>query len=82
MITLYYFLFFILGIIFAEYIDPLLDSLWGIIMTRLEIIKGKYGIEVAKINEKINTLSDESPPQHAIGFIYDEEEDDSQEEEE
>ena len=79
MLPLYYFLFFILGIIFAEYISPLLGSILEIIMTKLEITKGKYGYEVTKINQKINNLADESGPQQAIGFVYSPEDEDYQE---
>ena len=56
---MYYFLFFILGFITAEYIMPLLESIWAILLTRLEIPKGKYTMEVSKLNHEINNLQTE-----------------------
>lgn len=52
-----YFLFFILGILFSAYIIPLLDSLFTVILTKLEVIKGKYGFEATKINLQIEQLT-------------------------
>jgi len=59
---LYYFLFFILGFICSQYILPFVESIWAILLTRLEIPKGKYTLEVTKLNQEINNLSDESGP--------------------
>lgn len=69
--TLYYFLFFILGFIVAQYILPLFESVWAIILTKLEIPKGKYTLEVTQLNQKINNLVEDYGPQHAIGFQID-----------
>lgn len=69
-----YFLFFILGILFSAYIMPLLDSLFTVVLTKLEVSKGKYAFEATKVNLQIEqlTLDTEGGGQQlpAIGFQY------------
>ena len=81
-IALYYFLFFILGFVVAQYLIPLLESVWAIVLTWLEIPKGKCALKVQEINQKINNLADDcGEASHAIGFVYNQADDDYQEEE-
>ena len=58
---------FILGILFATYALPLLDSIVSLISTWLESLKGKSTLTIAKYNKKVVELEDDSPKQ-AIGF--------------
>ena len=51
------FLFFMLGFLFAQYIIPLLDSLCSIVLTKIEVIKGKYAIQTTEINKQIREIS-------------------------
>ena len=48
-----YFLFFILGIIFIQFIIPILDALFSIIYMKIEVIKGKYALQSTEINKQI-----------------------------
>ena len=41
---------------------PLFESIWAILLTKLEIPKGKYTLEVSKLNQEINNLIDCEPP--------------------
>ena len=51
-----YFLFFILGIIFIQYILPVLDSLFETLLTKLEVIKGKYALQVTEAQLAIEEM--------------------------
>lgn len=59
---------FILGILFASYIMPLLDSLISILMTWAEVKKGKMSVQVAKYNEELTHIGEEIPDPCPIGF--------------
>lgn len=60
---------------------PLLESIWAILLSWLEIPKGKFTLKITELNQKINNLTEESGPQSVIGFAYSEpEEEDYQEE--
>ena len=65
-----YFLFFILGILFIQFIIPLLDSLCSILYMKIEVIKGKYALQTTEINKQIKDIvgDDEEVPQSLIGF--------------
>ena len=65
--NLYYLLFFIIGFLVAQYILPFVDSVMNIVMTKLEIPKGKYTLQVTQLNDLINNYSSDSSPQ-CIGF--------------
>ena len=69
-----YFLFFILGVAFTQYVTPLLNSLVEIILTKLEVIKGKYALQATEttleIEKLVNDNEESGPQQPAIGFQY------------
>ena len=68
-----YFLFFILGVICTQYIFPLLDSLFEILLTKLEIYKGKNALQITAQQLEIEKLvheEEDGPLQPAIGFQY------------
>lgn len=49
-------LYFILGIITAGCILPILDSLTSVIVSLLEIPKGKAALKISKYNNEIKNL--------------------------
>ena len=69
--------YFILGILFGNYIMPILDSLGSIVMTWCEAVKGKLAIKVAEYNMRIRKISDDEPKKRPIGFVMEEEDDES-----
>lgn len=58
---------FILGILFAYFALPLLDSFGSLLTTWIESLKGNSSIKIAEFNRKVTELSDDSP-KTAIGF--------------
>jgi hypothetical protein len=50
------FLYFILGILFAVFILPIIDGLASVILSLLEIPKGKAALKIATYNKKIEEL--------------------------
>ena len=69
---------FILGIVFGQFIQPVLDGLTSLVLSFIEMIKNNIAIKIAINNQKIQQLSSEvSRP--TIGFSIEtevEEEDD------
>lgn len=71
---------FIAGMIFATVISPILDSITTVVMTGLEIIKGKWSLKITEYNHQIQKLGDEPTNSHLIGFVTSAEEDDYEDE--
>lgn len=68
--------YFISGILFFQFIIPILDSLVGWLLSYIEVKKGKHSISIAEMNEKLTNLTTETNTS-VIGFsIPTEEEDD------
>lgn len=67
---------FLLGIIFAQAIQPILSSFTDLFLTWIEVYKLKMSVRASEYNKQI--ISNETPPAHQIGFTYtpQEEEDD------
>lgn len=60
---------FILGIIFIAFIYPIGDSLSGLIITFLEMVKGKLAVKLAEYNTQIEKLQNqEQQNTQVIGF--------------
>ena len=62
---------FMLGILFISFIYPVLESLTGVILTFLEMIKGKITVIITQINCQIKSLADKEddvPTTRPIGF--------------
>ena len=60
---------FILGIIFIAFIYPIGDSLSDLIITFLEMVKGKLAVKLAEYNTQIEKLQNqEQQNTQAIGF--------------
>jgi hypothetical protein len=67
---------FIAGMIFATTIAPILDSAAAVIMTGLEVIKGKWTVKITEYNYQIQQLGEEPTSSRVIGFAAPTEEDD------
>ena len=62
---------FMLGILFISFIYPILESITGVILTFLEMIKGKITVIITQINCEIKSMAEEKedvPTKHPIGF--------------
>ena len=71
---------FLAGVIFATAIAPILDSATTVILTGLEVIKGKWSVKVAEYNYQIQKIGEEPTSSRVIGFAAPVEEDDYGEE--
>lgn len=58
---------FIIGFLSAQFLLPLLDSILSLIMTKIEILKGKDSIRIAEYNQQVMNVND-SNPKSIIGF--------------
>ena len=69
---------FIAGVVFATVAAPILDSLTSVILTGLEVVKGKWTIKITECNQQIQKIGEEvgTGLVHAIGFAAPAEEDD------
>lgn len=77
-------IFFILGIIFIELIIPVIEALTIVIVTALEVVKGKLNMIISNYNIQIQKMADELEPEntHAIGFVVQNNELEEEEEDE
>lgn len=77
-------IFFILGIIFIELIIPVIEALTIVIVTALEVVKGKLNMIISNYNIRIQKMAEELEPEntHAIGFIVQNNEPEEEEEDE
>lgn len=62
-------LLFILGIVFAICIIPILDGLIGVILSWFELLKTHLGVKITKLSKELH----EPEIKHQIGFIVEEE---------
>ena len=77
-------IFFILGIIFIELIIPVIEALTIVIVTALEVAKGKLNMIISNYNIRIQKMAEELEPEntHAIGFVVQNNEPEEEEENE
>lgn len=77
-------IFFILGIIFIELIIPVIEALTIVIVTALEVVKGKLNMIISNYNIRIQKMAEELEPEntHAIGFVVQNNEPEEEEEDE
>lgn len=68
------FIFFLLGILFAGVISPILEEIVTLILSIIEVAKGKCSLKLAKISKEIDNLRQSTTNSSAIGFIVSEEE--------
>ena len=62
--------------IFAAAIIPIIDSATTVILTGLEVIKGKWTIKITECNDQISKMSADPISTRTIGFSTPTEEDD------
>ena len=61
-------------------IYPVIESITVVIISGLEVLKGKLAVKVAQYNNEITKMDlEDSPPGRAIGFSIPTEEDDYEE---
>ncbi len=77
-------IFFILGIIFIELIIPVIEALTIVIVTALEVAKGKLNMIISNYNIQIQKMAEELEPENtnAIGFVVQNNEPEEEEEDE
>ena len=61
--------YFVLGVLTVYIVLPIIDSVLGIILSLLEVIKGLLALKVANINAKIITTEDPYATRNPIGFL-------------
>ena len=81
-------LYFILGILFVEVAIPIIDSFVSLILTWIEVAKGKASLTITKLSADIQKIqkesaqSDDTVAHHVIGFALPDSTEDYEEEEE
>ena len=75
------FWYFLSGMLTVGYIFPVLDKMLEIILTYLEMVKGKITVKITELKCQIEKLQDEEgeTPKNIIGFVAPEEKDDENE---
>ena len=74
------FIFFLLGILFAGIISPILEEIVTLILSIIEVAKGKCSLKLAKISKEIDNIRQSTNNSSAIGFIVSEEEEEGSDE--
>ena len=76
------FWYFLLGMLTVSYILPVMDKLIEVILTYLEMVKGKITVKITELKCQITRLQDEldePTTKNPIGFVAPEEKDDEKE---
>ena len=77
-------LYFILGIVFVQYMIPLFDGIIGWFLTLTEAKKAKQSEVINQTNIKMRQAAasaEEDPPRRVIGFRVPDEEEENEEDE-
>ena len=75
--------YFILGIVFIQWVVPILDSFTSLILTLIEYCKAKVSVPIAKYNTKIQESANpykDIEDKHIAGFVASEEDENTDEE--
>ena len=81
-------LYFILGMLFVEVAIPVIESFVSLILTWIEVAKGKASLTITKLSadiqkiQKENAQSDDTVAHRVIGFTLPDSTEDYEEEEE
>ena len=81
-------LYFILGILFIEVAIPVVESFVSLILSWIEVAKGKASLKITKLSadiqkiQKENARSDDTTVHRVIGFTLPDSAEDYEEEEE
>ena len=73
-------IYFVLGILFVEIILPILEQLSAVLVSWLEVAKGKATVHITRMNNEIQKMGLPETSTHVIGFqiSQDEEEEDDE----
>lgn len=73
-------IYFVLGILFVEIILPILEQLSAVLVSWLEVTKGKATVHITRMNDEIQKMGLPETSTHVIGFHIpqDEEEEDDE----
>lgn len=74
-------IYFVLGILFVEIILPILEQLSAVLVSWLEVVKGKATVHITRMNDEIQKMGLPETSTHVIGFRIpqdDEEEEDDE----
>lgn len=73
-------IYFVLGILFVEIILPILEQLSAVLVSWLEVVKGKATVHITCMNDEIQKMGLPETSTHVIGFHIpqDEEEEDDE----
>ena len=71
---------FLLGIVFVQWLIPLVDSIVNLILTQLEVWKGAMAVKLTKYQKQTSDIKREfeEHKKSGIGFIMTEEGDDDE----
>jgi len=72
-------LYFILGVLSYAVALPVIEALVTLLVTSLEIPKGKVSLKIAKLNKELSEVGEEKHQTYAIGFRAPEPADDYEE---
>lgn len=73
-------LYFILGVLSYAVALPIIEALVTLLVTSLEIPKGKVSLKIANLNKELSEIGEEEHQTYAIGFRAPEPADDYYEE--
>lgn len=70
------FWYFILGVLTASYIFPILDKVGELILTYLEMLKGKVTVKITQLQAQISKIqnNEKETPVKIVGFVASEDE--------
>lgn len=72
-------LYFILGVLSYAVALPVIEALVTLLVTSLEVPKGKVSLKIAKLNKELSEVGEEKHQTYAIGFRAPEPADDYEE---
>ena len=72
-------LYFILGVLSYAVALPVIEALVALLVTSLEIPKGKVSLKIANLNKELSEVGEEKHQTYAIGFRAPEPADDYEE---
>jgi hypothetical protein len=75
-------LYFILGVIFASYISPILDGAGALFLTWVEVKKAQMSEKISLIEINLRRKAEEEPPRRQIGFCVPDDDDEEENPEE
>jgi hypothetical protein len=66
--------YFILGAMFIQFFQPLIESILGLIMTWIEVVKAKISVKIAQYNTQIHET--QGTEKRVAGFVCEEDDND------